>query len=208
MLERAIDAARQAGAQCVAVVCGEEARAKCGHLIDRVIPEHEDGAENVRSALRAFEGDVVYLSSDLPFINVGALRDFLARVPCGAIGMPLADAAAYESRFPAAPTHATVIGHERIANGSVFMFPAGSATNIIKVAERFFNSRKSLLRMAALLGPQLLVKYAFHKLRIDDIEHRAAAVLDFPARAIRDCAPELCYDIDDVDDYLYACEHA
>ncbi|MBV8688656.1 MAG: NTP transferase domain-containing protein, partial [Candidatus Eremiobacteraeota bacterium] len=195
MLERAIIAAREAGADRVAVVCGDEARAKCAPLIDHVIREKQSGAENVRSALSAFAGDVLYLSSDLPFISAQVLRDFLDRVPRGAIAMPLADAAAYESRFPGAPSHATVVGHERVANGSVFMLPAGAAHKIISVAERFFDARKSLPRMAVLLGPQMLIKYGLKRLRITDIEQRATRVLGLRALAIRDCAPELCYDI-------------
>jgi hypothetical protein len=207
MLERAIAAARAVGAERIAVIGGDEVRERCGALVDRVIAEHSSGAENVRRALAAFEGDVVYLSSDLPFINGSALEEFLDRVPPGMIAMPLADAAAYESRFPNAPAHATVIGGERVANGSAFMIPAGAARRITQVSQQFFDARKSLLRMATLLGPQLLFKFALRQLRIADIERRASAVLSVPARAIRDCAPELCYDIDDLDDYRYACEH-
>ncbi len=180
MLQRAIDAARGAGARKIAIVCGEEAREKCGYLADRVIPESVSGAENVRNALRAFDGDVVYLSSDLPFISAPTLRNFLDRVPAGAIAMPIADAGAYEGRFPDAPAHATVIGHERVANGSVFTLPAGAAARISIVVERFFNARKSLLRMAMLLGPTLLLKFALRRLQIADIERRAASVLGFP----------------------------
>ena len=208
MLERAITAARGVGAQRIAVVCGFEVRERYGSLIDRVIPEHESGAENLRSALHAFDGDLLYLSSDLPFITAAQLRDFLGRVPASAIAMPLADATAYEGRFPDAPAHATAIGRERVANGSVFMLPSGAASRIVAVAEQFFNARKSLLRMATLLGPRLLAKYACGMLRIADVERRASTVLGFPVHAIRDCAPELCYDVDDFDDYLYARRHA
>ena len=207
MLEHAIAAARDAGAKRVAVVCGDEARGRIQSLVDCVIPEHESGAENVRSALTAFDDDVLYLSSDLPFITGSTVKDFLNRVPPRTIAMPLADAAAYESRFPHAPAHATVIGRERVANGSAFVIPSGAAPRIVNVSEQFFNARKSLIRMAVLLGPQLLLKFTLRRLRIADIERRASDALGFPTRAIRDCAPELCYDIDDLGDYQYACEH-
>ena len=207
MLEHAITSARAVGAERIAVVGGDEVRHQCGALVDRVIPEHSSGAENVRRALAAFEGDIIYLSSDLPFINGSALGEFLNRVPPRTIAMPLADAEAYESRFPNAPAHATVIGGERVANGSAFFIPAGAATRITEVSQQFFDARKSLLCMATLLGPQLLFKFALRRLRIADIERRASAALGFPTSAIRDCAPELCYDVDDLRDYEYACEH-
>ena len=133
--------------------------------------------------------------------------EFLDRTPPGTIAMPLADAVAYESRFANAPAHATVIGGERVANGSAFWIPTGAALRITEVSQRFFHARKSLLRMATLLGPQLLFKFAMRQLRIADIERRASAVFGVPTLAIRDCAPELCYDVDDLADYRYACEH-
>jgi GTP:adenosylcobinamide-phosphate guanylyltransferase len=205
MLERAIAAARDAGAQRIAVVCGEEARRTCANLVDATVDEAESGAENVRRALAVFDRDILYLTSDLPFIRASAVTDFLARVPRGAIAMPLANAGAYESRFPDAPAHATVIGGERIANGSAFWIPTGAAAAITSAAQRFFDARKSLLRMARLLGPQLMFKHATRRLRIADIERRAARVFGFPTHAIRDCAPELCFDVDDLTDYRYAC---
>jgi len=208
MLERAIAAARGAGARQVAVIGGHEVRSSCGHLIDRFVDEAPSGSENVRRALNVFvDSEFLYLTSDLPFISALALRSFMDRVPAGAIGMPLADADAYETRFPDAPAHAAVIGGERVANGSAFLIPARAASVIRSIAQQFFNARKNVVRMACLLGPQLLFKYALRRLRILDIETRAAVVLGFPAHAIRDCAPELCYDVDDLGDYQYACDH-
>ena len=209
LLECAIDAAREAGATEVAVIGGDEIRQACGPSIDKLIPEAQSGAQNVHLALTAYpEQDVLYLSSDLPFIDGASLSAFLARVPHAALGMPLADAGAYESRFPNAPEHATTIGAERIANGSVFLIPRGAGPVIDRVAQRLFEVRKNLFAMAVLLGPSLLLKFLFKRLRICDIERKAAALLGFSAFAVRDCAPELCFDIDSMDDYRYAIEKA
>lgn len=209
MLERAIAAARGAGARRVAVIAGEEVAASCGHLIDQLVDESVSGAENVRRALTVFgDTEFLYLTSDLPFVSAPALRDFLDRVRPGAIGMAVADADAYEVRFPRAPAHATVVGGERIANGSAFLIPAGAARVIAVVGQQFFDARKSLVQMARLLGPALLLKFALRRLRIVDVERRAGQVLGFAAHAVRDCAPELCFDVDDLNDYQFACAHA
>jgi hypothetical protein len=42
-------------------------------------------------------------------------------------------------------------------------------------------------------------------LRIADIERRAESVFGVRAAAIRDTAPGLCYDVDTLEDYRYAC---
>ena len=208
LLERAITAARDAGADNVAVVGGEEVRAS-GAPMDRFIPEAPTGAQNVHLALSAFGDEpIVYLTSDLPFLRGADVRAFLQRTPPACLGLPLASEHEYEARFPHAPEHVTVIGGERIANGSVFAIPAGAARVIDAMAQKLFNARKDLLGMALMLGPALLLKFALKRLTIADIERKAAALLGFSAFAVRDCAPELCFDIDTIEDYRYALEHS
>lgn len=209
LLARTILAARLAGVERVAVVGGAEVRAADGALADDFIPESRSGAENVHRAL-CFYGQepLLYLTSDMPYVSGAFIREFLDRAPDSALAMPLADAGKYETRFPGAPDHATVIGGERIANGSAFFIPARAARTIDNVAQQLFDARKSLPRMAILLGPALLLKFAFRRLQIADVERKAAAVLGFSVRAVRDCAPELCFDVDTIEDYRYAIEHA
>ncbi|GAC1393232.1 MAG: hypothetical protein NVSMB31_12390 [Vulcanimicrobiaceae bacterium] len=209
LLQRAIEAAREAGALEVAVVGGAEVREAASGIIDRLIPEGASGAENVHLALGAFPGQpLLYLTSDLPFISGSALREFLNRTPPASLCMPLARASEYERHFEGAPLHATVIGKERIANGSVFTIPAGAAEIIDPIAQRLFNARKDLFGMAKLLGPALLLKFVCKQLSIADLERQAARVLGFSVFAVRDCPPELCFDIDTIEDHAYALRYA
>ncbi len=206
MLDYAIDAARAAGALGIAVIGGEEVKAACQSRVQRVIPESTLGAANVHAALSAWEDErTLLLSSDLPFITGDALGAFIDRVPSNTLAMPLALADAYERTFPDSSPHVTAIGAERVANGSLFLFPARGAAIVDDLARKFFLARKSLLQMALLTGPRLLAKFALGSLRIADLEDQASRRLGFPVAAIRDCAPELCYDIDDLAEYRYAC---
>ncbi|MEO6912812.1 MAG: NTP transferase domain-containing protein [Candidatus Baltobacteraceae bacterium] len=206
MLDRAIDAARNTGALGIAVIGGDEVRAACGSRVEKVIPESNRGAANLHSALFAWKDErLLLLSSDLPFISSDALGAFIDRVPADTLGMPVAGADTYREMFPDSSPHITDIGAERVANGSAFLFPAHGAIAVDNLAQSFFEARKNLLRMALLIGPRLLVKFALHSLRIADLEQLASRRLGFPVAAIRDCAPELCYDVDDVSEYRYAC---
>jgi len=206
LLERAISSARGAGATRVAVVGGDEVRAS-GAQIDLFIPEAPSGAQNVHLALSAFGDEgLIYLTSDLPFLSGAHIRAFLARTPPASLGIPLAAADDYERQFPGSPEHATVIGGERISNGSVFLVPPGAAPLIDSMAQKLFDARKDLLAMAVMLGPGLLLKFALKRLTIADIERKAASLLGFSAVAVRDCDPELCFDIDTFEDYRYALE--
>lgn len=207
LIDFALDAARGAGASRVAVVGPPEVHAYCGARIDEAVNESPSGEENLRRALASARGATLLLmTSDVPFVSAGGVFDFLERSSGCDVAMPLASAAEYEAAFPSAPDHVTVLAGERIANGNAFTFAAGVAPRIVEVATQLFTARKSLISMALLLGPKLLVKFALRRLRIADVEERAQHVFGLRARAVRDAAPGLCYDIDTLADYRYALE--
>lgn len=208
LIDIVLDACSAAGIADIAVVGGEEVRAGIGARA-RVIDAAKDGGTNVLRALDAWPGErFVYLTSDLPFITAQGLRDFLERSADYGITMALADVAAYEARFPGAPEHSVAFGGERVANGNAFVIGAEAVPAIRRLATRFFAARKSLLRMALLLGPALLVQFALKRLTIAGLERDATQRLGVPVAAVRGCDPGLCYDIDTLADYEYACAHA
>jgi CTP:molybdopterin cytidylyltransferase MocA len=205
LIDAAIDAARGLGVAAIAVVGGEEVLAHCTGRVDRAIAAAADGGENARRALRAFPGeDLLYLTSDVPFVDPQGLRDFTLRAEGAAAAMPLADPLAYAARFPGAPDHVMSLGPERFASGTVFVLRAAVLTKIEALAAAFFDARKSAWRMAGLCGPALLARYAFGRLRVRDVEARATRVLAAPVRAVRDASPGLCYDVDTLAEWEYA----
>ncbi len=209
LIDAALAAARGAGAGRVSVVGGVQIAEWCGSRVDEVIPEDAEGRENLRRAIcSAVDLPLLLMTSDMPFVDAAALRDFVARARDADVALPLANETAYDLAYPAAPPHVTAIGNERVANGNVVFFAPGVGERVLPVAQRLFDARKSLWRMAALLGPALLVRYAARRLRIEDVERHAARILGVRARAVRDCAPSLCFDVDTLEDYRYASERA
>jgi len=206
LIDRAIVALRSAGIADIAVVGGDVVAAHVAGPGVRVIAEAGDGAANVQLALDAWsDGELVFLTSDLPFVDGASLRALIDASAAFDLTMPLASGAAYDAAFPGAPPHVTTLGNERVANGSAFVMTAAGRAAVRAVAAPFFNARKSALAMARLLGPGLLLRYALRRLRIADIERGACRGLGVRAAAVRDASPLLCYDIDTLDDYRYAC---
>ena len=94
MLGRVLDALRGCGADRIAVVGGDEVRDACGPAVEQFMDESPSGSENLLRALRAWPEDgepLLYATSDLPYITAAAVRDFIERVPSGALGVPLAE---------------------------------------------------------------------------------------------------------------------
>jgi hypothetical protein len=205
LLDAVLAAIAGAGIADIAVVGGREIEHYRGSA--RLIPAAPDGGTNVARALDAWPAgdDLLFATSDLPFITGADLAAFLAAGADYDLTLPLASAAAYEAAYPGAPPHITELGGERVANGSVFFIRGSARAPVRTVAGRFFEARKSAVGMARLLGGALLMRYLIRRLRIADIERRAESVLGARAAAIRDAAPGLCYDVDTLADYRYAC---
>jgi GTP:adenosylcobinamide-phosphate guanylyltransferase len=209
-LHRTIDALRDAGVERIAVVGGDEVRDACAADVEQVVRESEDGAENLRRALYSWNGDValLYATSDMPFITAEAVRTFVEATPSGTLALPLTEWGDFERRFPKAPPFGITLAGEKVVNGGVFAIPAGAAPNIDNFARRFFDARKSPLAMARLTGPLLLLQFLLKRLSVAQLQAHAQRLLALPARAVRAAPPELAYDVDVLEEYRYAVEHA
>lgn len=210
MLDRTLDALAACDLNHVAVVGGEMVRIACGVRVERFIDEGASGAANVVRALSAWDATapLLYLTSDLPYITAAALQNFLARTPRDSIAMPLCTHETYTARFPGAPPAGIRLAGTRVVNGGAFYLPGGAAPRVSAIATQLFDARKAAWKMATLLGPVFLVKFALQRLSIAALERKAAGVFGIPAVALLECAPELAFDADTRKDYEYARKHA
>lgn len=205
LLDVAVDACSGAGIDGVAVVGGPEVRTHLAGSGVRVIEAAPDGGTNVLRALDAWPGErFVYLSSDMPFATARGVRDLIERSAGFALTMALADVDAYEARFPGAPGHSVALGGERVANGNAFVVDPAAVGPARATATKFFEARKSLPKLALLLGPSMCLRFAFKRLTIADIEAYGRRRLGVAVGALRGCDPGLCYDVDAIEEYEYA----
>jgi CTP:molybdopterin cytidylyltransferase MocA len=209
LLDVVLAAAEASGARRVVLIGGGEIRARYAGRVDAIVAESPYGRENLRLALEAAgDEELLLLTSDLPFVEAAGVRGFLEHARGNDVAMPLVSETAYRLAFPGAPKHETRVGGERVVNGCAFYFAPGAAPKTLAAAQQLFDARKSTWRMAQLLGPALLLRFALGRLRVEHVEARAAGKLGLRARAVRDQAPALCYDIDSLEDYRYALDFA
>lgn len=205
-LQITIDALRAYGVDRIAVVGGAEVRQACNGAVERVIDESADGAENLRRALHAWDANspLLYLTSDMPFIDAASLRAFLALVPEDTLALPLTEWDDFARSFPGAPPFGITLAGEKVVNGGAFVIPPHARDRIEAFATRFFDARKSVWRMAQLTGPALLLQFVFRRLGVAQLQTHARRLLGIPARAIRNAPPALAYDVDVLEEYRYA----
>ncbi len=210
LLARAVGALRGIGVERIAVIGGTEVRAACAGSIEMFIEESTIGAENLKRALRAWDSqtDLLYLTSDMPYITADALRAFVDAAPPYTLALALTPWDAFAARYPGAPPFGVTLAGEKVVNGGAFVIPAGAAPRIETFAVRFFDARKSVWAMARLTGPALLLQYACGRLSVARLESHATRLLGIAAKAVRNAPPELAYDVDELQEYRYAIAHA
>jgi GTP:adenosylcobinamide-phosphate guanylyltransferase len=209
LLDVVLDACAGADIDGVAVIGGAEVRTHLAARGARVIDAALDGETNVLRALDAWPGErFVYLTSDVPFASADGLRELIARSSDFALTMALAGVDAYAARFPGAGEHSVALGGERVANGNAFVIAPEAVEPMRAFATKLFAARKSLPRLALLLGPALCLRFVMKRLTIADLEAYGRRRLGVAVGALRDCDPGLCYDVDSLDDYRYACTHS
>lgn len=206
LLDVAIEACAGAGIDRIAVVGGDAVKSDLAGRDVRVIDAAIDGATNVLRALDAWPGErFLYLTSDLPFAEAAGLREFIARSEPFALTMALSTSTAYDARFPGAPPNGLVLRGERIVNGCAFVIDQSAVAPARALATRFFDARKSLFALAQLLGPAMCLRFIVKRLGVADIERYACRVLGIAVGAIHGADPGLCYDVDTLAEYEYAC---
>lgn len=172
------------------------------------VPERASGPDNIMAGLEALEKDggppkkVVLLTTDLPFLSGPVLEDFLDRSPQDLeIVVPICNKTAYQKVYPDSHSTYMTLKDESYTAGGAFLMEPEALRRAMPMINRLFANRKSKIGMARLLGPALLFKYLAKTITIDDVERKALSLLGIKGKALRDSAPELAYDIDDLEDY-------
>jgi GTP:adenosylcobinamide-phosphate guanylyltransferase len=209
MLARTIDALRACGIERIAVVGNDAVRAECERVAAvTMVPDAGTGSGNVLGALDAWPDDdaLLYLTCDMPYIDVRSLQWVLDRVEPATLSMPLAEHADFVRRFPDAPAFGITLAGERVVNAGLFHIPAGARARIRALATTMFEARKAPWKMASVAGPWMLLQFALGRASVGALEARARRVLGVPVAALRNAPPELAFDADTDAEYVYAVE--
>ena len=174
--------------------------------VDEWIDELQTGEQNLMAAMRAAQSErILFSSSDLPFVTADSYADLIARVP------PKVDAAypvytrdEFLGAYPGGRSTFATLADGDWTGGSAFILNREPFLRDERLLLRGFGARKSLIALASLLGPALLARFVFGRLRIEDVERRARVILGADVRAIRGADPALAMDCDDIGDFAYA----
>jgi hypothetical protein len=218
LLERTLEVlrgTRRIGRIAVIGPGGVEAHSS-GGLADVVLPENGasgpanifQGLEWLRQARGRYPERVLILTTDLPFVTPEAIVGFLDRCPRDLDAcLPLIRRGDLEARFPGLGKRYARLRDGDWTLGCAFLIDPAAVVSSRPMIERMFAARKSLIRMAWLLGPLFIIRLLTRRLTVAHIERRGLQIFGCTGTAVLGCAPELALDIDRREDYRYAREH-
>lgn len=216
ILERTIRALRESGRVRRIVVIGpSELR---GHPAcagaDAVLDEAATGPDNIFLGVDhlaaqpdAIDGMLV-VTTDLPFLDAGVVNRYLDlctedRGFC----IPLISRQEFTTRYVGATATFVGLRDGEWTAGCMYAAKVSALRAARPHIERVFEQRKSKFGMARLLGFGFVVGYLTKTLTVQSVERKVKALLNCDCAAIAGSPPELAYDIDDLEDYLYARDH-
>ncbi len=212
LLERAVRALREGGAVASIVVIGgdEVGEHAATRLADSFVSasEQASGPDNIFRGLEQLPfqpGDrALIVTTDLPFISAPSVRDFVAACPVDKqISISVCARTAFEARFPDCGGQWVRLRDGELTTGGVFLLDIQSLLSGRAHIEKLFQTRKSQWQMARLLGPMVIARWATKRLGTVHILERCEEILGCSGAAV-ESAPELAFDVDNLDEFRYA----
>ncbi|RYG38181.1 hypothetical protein EON81_04405 [bacterium] len=176
-----------------------------------ILPAGRSAPANILAALRHLAGSpdraerVLVVTSDLPYLTGGMLKDFIDRCPSDKdFCVPLVTAEEYEARFPGSTSSYVKLTDGRWTIGGTYLVKTDAFEKALPHIERAFEQRKSTLGMVKLLGPSFAIKFLTKRLSVPNVLGKVESIIGASGYPVKGAAADLAYDIDDEIDYDYA----
>jgi GTP:adenosylcobinamide-phosphate guanylyltransferase len=202
MVEWVVDAMRAADtvADVAVVVPTAERLGTWADKADKIVVSDGTFMENVVAGLDAFRNDrsVLVATGDLPALLPEAIDDYVDRsLEAGAdFSYPLVSKESMEEQFPGSQrTYVKLVSGEVTGGNMALLSPALVYRNK-EIGQRLFDTRKSPVRMAKVIGGRFIVKLLLGRLDPHDVEKKMAQLLGGSCSAISTDHASIGADVD------------
>lgn len=213
ILETTIEALRLSGkVRRIAIVGSEELRSHTdAGAADILVAEGATGPENIFRGVDALLEEkeppeqVMICTCDLPFLNEKAVQRFVDACPANKdFCVPLVSEYDFSEAFPQAKATFVPLRDGVYTAGCLYKTNIEALKKALHHIDRLFVNRKSKIGMARVLGMRFVMLLLLKRLTIRDIEDKVMDLLGCSGAAVPNCAAELAYDVDYLEDYHYA----
>jgi GTP:adenosylcobinamide-phosphate guanylyltransferase len=141
---------------------------------------------------------ILFVTSDIPAIN-GQMVDWVVDTCLQTkhdLYYNVIRRESMEQRFPASMRTFTRLKGMEVCGGDMNMARAAIVSENSEFWDKVFEARKNPAAQAALIGGDIILKFIFRQLTIDDVIRRVADKLGLKGRAIVCPYPEIAMDVD------------
>lgn len=196
-VERLVVVAPQSTHGSAALASADETRADGRRMI-----------ESLRSGLAGFPADVPILvvTSDLPVLTIAAVDEVLDALAVRDLDIAYTCVARryHDACYPHIPHTWARLRDGQFCGGGAIAIKPRALERLADVLDALGAARKAPLRLAAVFGWDVLLRFALGRLAIADAEARATAILRAPVGAIRCTHPEIAVNVDRPSDVAHA----
>ena len=156
--------------------------------VDHLVVSDSSFIENAIAGCDVFKRDrhIFCATGDLPALTPEAIDDYVARsVETGAdFTYPLVRAEDMEAQFPGSQRTYVKVAGGPVTGGNVMVLAPGLVSRNRVIGQRLFDTRKSPVAMARVIGIPFIFKYATGRLRVDDVERKMQQLLGAKCAAV------------------------
>lgn len=202
MVEWVVDALRAAESigDIAVVVPTAEGLGAWVDKADKIVVSEGRFADNVIAGVDSFRNDrsVLVTTGDLPALTAAAVDDFVAQsISRGAdFSYPLVRKSNMLEQFPGSERTFVRIAGGPVTGGNMMVMTPSLVAQAREIGQRFFETRKSPLRMAQVVGVPFIVKMALGILDPADVERKLGELLGGTCAAIYTTHASIGADVD------------
>lgn len=165
-----------------------------------VRPDGPRMLDSLRGGLAGFTEDALVLvaAADLPVLDADAVDEFVdAAIASDAdVAYACVERSVHVARYPEFPHTWALMRDGRYCGGGLVVLRPSVLVPLGRVLDDLGRARKSPLRLAALFGWDVLLRFAFGRLSIADAEARGSRLIGRRVVAVRCTQPQIALNVD------------
>lgn len=176
--------------------------------VDKIVVSDDDVLHNILAGVRAFRDDrpVLLTTGDLPALTPKAIDDFVERsLETGAdFTYPLVRKEDMLEQFPGSDRTYVRLATGSVTGGNMMMVNPALVEQNVDIGKRLFDTRKSALQMARVIGMRFVFKLATGRLQVHEVEAKMEDLLGGKGAAIYTNYASIGADVDKPEDVVVA----
>ena len=147
---------------------------------------------------------VLIITADVPMLTGEMLQAVLENAPDSALVYPIVPREICEAAYPGVKRTYARLKNGSYTGGNLFLLEPSLIGKFLPRLRAVLDARKQPLKLAGIVGPNLILKMLLGQLDIPELEARVSRILDAPARALITTHAAVGTDVDNEDDLALA----